>query len=232
MLEQNTNESLPVRTSRHIKRMIIEGDMKPGHRLPSESELMQMFGVSRSTIREAVKSLKAENILEVRRGSGTYVSESTGLASDPLGLDFVNQDQLVADLLEARLIIEPQIASIAVERATEANIAELTAIVERMKGVMVNDASAADMDVKFHTSIAKCTQNDVLIRIVPIINESIRLGYGKTVHVEGSFERAKACHRSIYEAIVHRNKLEAKIFTERHIWETMNDIATIRERIK
>lgn len=220
----NKTELLPGKTAQNIKQMIIQQNMKPGDRLPSETELMDMFGVSRSTLREAMKFLGAENVIVIKRGNGTFVSNSTGVGEDPLGLNFTNQHYLIKNLLEARLLFEPQIAELAVQRATDKNIRCLAEIINKMKEVEVNDDLAAELDVQFHTAIAECTQNDVLIRIVPIINESIRQGHNETASVMGSYERAKICHVGIYEAIVNRNYMEAKYFSERHVWETLNDI--------
>ncbi len=224
-------EMLPAKTARFIKEMIIQQKMKPGDRLPCEVELMKMFGVSRSTLREAVKYLKAENVVEIKRGNGTFVSDTTGVVEDPLGLNFTNQHKLINNLLEARLLIEPQIAAFAVQRATEKNIACMAEIIEKMRKMEVNDESAAELDVQFHTAIAECTQNDVLTRIVPIINESIRQGHNETASIEGSYERAKICHLGIYEAILKKDLLAAKYFSERHVWETLNDIKEMGKKL-
>lgn len=229
MPQKNENETgkidlLPGKTAQNIKQMIIKQNMKPGDRLPSELELMEMFKVSRSTLREAMKFLRAENVIVIKRGNGTFVSDATGVGEDPLGLNFTNQHRLIKNLLEARLLFEPQIAELAVQRATEENIKCLGEIIQKMKETQVNDDMAAELDVQFHTAIAECTQNDVLIRIVPIINESIQKGHDETACVIGSYERAKTCHLGIYEAIVNKNYMQAKYFAERHVWETLNDI--------
>lgn len=229
--ENNKSELLPASTAQEIKKMIIQKEMKPNDRLPSEKELMEMFGISRSTLREAMKLLRAENVIDIKRGNGTFVSATTGVGEDPLGLHFTNQHYLVSNLLEARLLIEPQIAVLAVQRAEEENIKVLAEIIEKMKSAEVNDQLAAELDIRFHTAIAECTQNDVLIRIVPIINESIRQGHNETVGVIGSYERAKKSHIRIYEAIVNRDFMAAKYFSERHVWETLNDIKEIRRSL-
>lgn len=223
-------EMLSVKTARNIKEMIIQQKMRSGDRLPSETELIKKFGVSRTTLREALKFLKAENIIEIKQGSGTYISDTTGVVEDPLGLSFVNQRHVIKNLLEARLLIEPQIAELAVQRATSKNIKRLTEIIEKMKSIEVNNELAMELDVQFHTAIAECTQNDVLSRIVPIINESIREGRSETVSVKGSYERAKKCHIGIYESIVNKNLMAARYFAERHVWETMNDIKEREEK--
>lgn len=218
------SELLPVATAQKIKESIIQNGMKPGDRLPTEAELGERFEVSRSTLREAMKILKAENVIEIKQGHGTFVSDYTGVPNDPLGLSFTNQKDLISNLLEARLLFEPQIIALAVQRATESDIKALGEIVEKMAGETENSETAMDLDVKFHTAIASCTQNDVLIRIVPIINESIRQGRCETSQVPGSYERAKICHKGMYQAIVEKDIMAAKYYAERHIWETLKDV--------
>jgi len=224
LLLPNREESLHMTTSQKIKDMIVRGNMKPGDKLPTEKEMMQRFGVSRSTLREALKVLKAENVITQRRGSGTYVSHETGIGEDPLGLHFTNQKNLLNNLLETRVLIEPGIAELATHRASAQDLEELRNTVEEMEKMAVNTEQTEEMDVKFHTCVARCTHNDVLIRVLPIIVESIRRGHSKTAEDLESFQRAKKRHREIYEAIAANDYMKAKFLTERHIWETKQDI--------
>ncbi|MDD6282799.1 MAG: FadR/GntR family transcriptional regulator [Oribacterium sp.] len=230
LLLPNREESLHMTTSQKIKDMIVRGNMKPGDKLPTEKEMIQRFGVSRSTLREALKVLKAENVITQKRGSGTYVSYETGIGEDPLGLHFTDQKNLLNNLLETRILIEPEIVELATYRATEEDMAEMKKTVEEMERMKVNTGLTEEMDVKFHTCVAKCTHNDVLIRVLPIIVESIRRGHSKTAEDLESFQRAKKRHREIYEAIAARDYMKAKFFTERHIWETKQDIETKEEK--
>lgn len=217
-------DALPTAVAQKIKLMIVERDMKPGDRLPTESELSELFGVSRSTLREAMKFLRAENVVVIRQGSGTFVSTGTGIGEDPLGLHFTNQSTLLRNLFETRMLIEPQIAALAVQRATPQDIRNLEYLVKKMGEIQTNSKTTAEMDVQFHTAIAECTHNDVLIRVVPIINDSIRRSHFETHDNVESFKRAKRSHTEIYNAIASGNYLEAKYLSERHIWETLNDI--------
>ena len=77
---------------------------------------MAAYDISRSTIREAMKILQAENVVEIRRGLGSFVAENTGIARDPLGLNFTGQEELLSEMMEVRLLTEPQIAALAAER--------------------------------------------------------------------------------------------------------------------
>ena len=98
------SDVLPMATAQKVKTMIIQRDMKPGDRLPTETELAERFGVSRSTLREAMKFLRAENVVVIRQGSGTFVSAGTGIGEDPLGLHFTNQEKLLENLFETRML--------------------------------------------------------------------------------------------------------------------------------
>lgn len=215
---------LSEKIAEEVKTMIKKNNMKPGDKLLSEEKLGEVFNVSRPTIREAMQLLKAENIVEIERGRGTFISEHTGVIKDPLGLEFVYDSSLVKDLLEARLIIEPPITFLAATRTVEKSIRDLGEIIKEMKLQTTQDESTADLDMKFHTLIAKCTGNNVLHRVVPIINESIVKGHDKTYGNNESLKRAIESHVNIFNAIKSRQPLVARYEAEKHIRQTLDDI--------
>lgn len=218
-----TNEvSLDMSTAREIKKLIVQGKMHPGDRLPTEKDLMRQFGISRSTLRESLKILKAENVIVSRQGSGTFISEDTGISEDPLGLHFADRKNLFRNLLETRLVIEPGIAMLAAERATEDDLKNLKNIVFEMYQVERNDENTEKLDAKFHTAIAECSHNDVLTRVVPIIIESIQWGHIETKEDIESLHRAQKSHLAIYKAIEDRNVMKAKYLVEQHIHENLD----------
>lgn len=216
-------DALPMATAQKVKMMIIQREMKPGDRLPTETELAERFKVSRSTLREAMKVLRAENVVVIRQGSGTFVSAGTGIGEDPLGLHFTDQDKLIENLFETRMLIEPQIASLAVQRATPQDIRNLEYLVQEMDKNEMNSPKAAEMDVQFHTAVAECTHNEVLIRVVPIIIEAIRRGHVQNHDDRESFMQAKRSHAGICRAIAGGDFVQARFMAERHIWETLNN---------
>jgi GntR family transcriptional regulator, transcriptional repressor for pyruvate dehydrogenase complex len=224
-------QELSVIAAKRLREMIIEKGMKSGDRLPSESELGEMFGVSRSTVREAIKLLTAENVVEIKRGRGTFVTVQPGVSKDPLGLEFANQKKLLDNLMETRMMIEPQIAYLAAQRAKQENIDKLAQIIEKIQAAGSNKGNHTPYDVAFHKAIAECTQNDVLYRILPIICESIQEGYFKTANVPGSYERAIQSHFNIYQAIVNKDPETAKNETEKHLRQTKEDINILGGKI-
>ncbi|SDN73151.1 FadR/GntR family transcriptional regulator [Acetanaerobacterium elongatum] len=218
-----SSRELSVVAAERLREMIAAKDMKPGDQFPSEAELVAMFGIARSTVREAIKLLTAENIVEIRRGKGTFITANPGMVKDPLGLNFANQKNLLKSLMETRMMIEPQIAYLAAQRAKPENLQKLRMIIEKMQEANKQNIDYTQYDVEFHTAVAECTQNDVLHRILPIICESIREGYLETVNVEGSFQRAIISHNNIYEAIKKGGAEQAKLETEKHLRQTLED---------
>lgn len=218
------HQELSSAAAKRLKEMIIQKGMQPGDRLPTESELIEMFGVSRSTVREAVKILIAENVVQIQRGKGTFITTQPGLAKDPLGLEFTNQTRLLDNLLETRMMIEPQIAFLAAQRATSKNVERLAQIIEKIQRAGDGKLDHTPYDIAFHTAVAECTQNDVLHRILPIICESIQQGYFLSANVPGSYQRAIKSHIKIYQSIANKNPENAKIETEKHLQQTIEDL--------
>jgi DNA-binding FadR family transcriptional regulator len=218
------NKELSVLTAEKVRAIIIKNNMKPGEKLPTESELIELFKVSRTTIREAMKILKAENIIEIQQGRGTFVSQKPGINGDPLGLTFSNQKDLLKALLEARLIMEPPITLLAARRATDSDLRDLEEVIHKMRVLHHHVQNSAELDLEFHTLIAKATGNDVLYRVIPIINESIMKGYGELINNVESFQKAFACHEKIFNAIKSKDFMKAKFESENHIRQTLEDL--------
>ena len=212
-----------------IRDSIIDTGLGEGEKLPTESTLMERHSVSRSTIREAMKILQAENIVEIRHGRGSFVASRTGLSKDPLGLSFADPAKLLPDLMEVRLLMEPSIAEIAASRRDESDLAEMEEAIERMIDARSKGEDYHTSDYRFHLAVAKATHNAVLDRIFPVILEGIEKGYAQTVHIEGSFDRAVEYHQRILEAVRDGNSAEASCLTQMHIRQTLRDI---REKLK
>ena len=201
-----------------IRSQIESSGLAPGEKLPTESTLMQRYGVSRSTVREAMKLLQAENVVEIRRGLGSFVASKTGIGPDPLGLRFEEQAHLLEELMEVRLLLEPGIAECAARRRGDADIALMEKAAE-------NGEDYDAYDYRFHTAVAEGTHNRVLERMFPVILEAIEKGYEQTAYLHGSVERALSYHRRILGAIRAQNAPEAGRLTRLHIEQTLRDIA-------
>jgi DNA-binding FadR family transcriptional regulator len=216
---------LSEQTAAGLRKLILERQLKPGDRFFSENMLSAMFNVGRSTIREAVKTLAAENVVEIHHGKGTFICRHIGINSDPLGLYFTNQNRLLFNLLETRLIVEPHIAFLAAERATNDDINRLERIIRAYDEPFEDwESRFSSLDVDFHTALADCTKNDVLRRFVPSICDAIWKGREETADNTDSHERAVVSHRKIFEAVRDQSPDNARQEMIVHIKLTAKDI--------
>ena len=142
---------LPEQVADKLREMIIQESLKTGAKLPAEAELMERFGVSRSTVREAVKILQTEHIVDIRQGQGTFLCAMPGLASDPLGLRFADQEELIAQLLETRLLIEPNVAALAAVRRQEKQLAAMKTLLDKMDNAYLHGEDYTPYDFEFHS---------------------------------------------------------------------------------
>jgi len=207
-----------------IRGSIIETGLEAGDKLPTETTLMNRYAVSRSTIREAMKILQAENIVEIRHGCGSFVASRPGLSKDPLGLSFADQGKLLPDLMEVRLLMEPSIAQIAASRREGKDLEEMEKAIADMKAQRAKGEDYHTSDFRFHIAVAQATHNAVLSRIFPVILEAVEKGYAQTAHVEGSFAKAVDYHQRILEAIRAKDGEEAGCLAQMHIRQTLKDI--------
>jgi len=210
---ENTAQSLTSKVVDAIIYYIIENNLQAGNKLPNEDTLASMLNVGRGTVREAVKALISRNILTIRRGAGTYVSEKYGIADDPLGLTFMpDKRKLALDLTDIRIMIEPEIAMLASQNANGKEVAELEVLCDETENWILSHRQQHLMhihpDLKYHAKIAQCSHNSVVKNLVPIIYSSIEM------HVD--FTQSKLVddtiffHRKIFEAIRDHNATQAR----------------------
>ena len=205
-MKEEITKSLSEIASDKIIKLIVDDNLKIGDRLPNEYELADKLGVGRSTVSEAIKALVSRNILEIKRGSGTFIK--CGVAEDPLGLIFIKDKlKLAVDLLEIRFMIEPKIASLAAMNATEEDIKEMSRLCDEVEDLILRGIPHMEKDIEFHTAIARSSKNLVTTSLVPIINKSISvfIDITNTQLKEETIET----HREILNAIKSRNQNEA-----------------------
>lgn len=159
-----------------IIEMIREEKLQPGDRLQNEYDLAKRLEVGRSTVREAIKSLETRNILTIRRGAGTYLSSREGVAEDPLGIALMGKDEEIAlELLEVRMILEPESAAMAAVHASKEEKAAIRRQNRRVTAMIEQGLNHTEEDSKFHQLIAKATGNRIIAKLIPIIYRSVSL---------------------------------------------------------
>ncbi len=195
---------------------ILQEPIAIGQRLPNEFELAEKFGVGRSTIREAVKGLVSKGILEVKRGSGTYVMSTRSTEDDPLGLSKLQDKyKLALELFEVRLMIEPDIAALAAELATKEELKQLLQLCDETEQMYINGKNHIPKDIAFHTCIARCSKNRVVETLIPIINTAV-LTFANLTHRTLMKETIET-HRAIVNAILDRDPVGARCAMVMHL---------------
>ena len=181
--------------------------------------------MGRGTIREAVKLLAARNVLVVQRGRGTFIAKHPGQIDDPLGFAFFEDKiKLAWDLLEVRMHLEPWIAALAAERATEQDIEELKARCAEVEEDIFKGDNHLPNDQKFHMCIARCSQNDVVPKLIPVIAYSVDL-LG-TLNEMRLLSETIIGHRAITDAIIAHDPEAARQAMLSHLEQNK---ATIEE---
>ncbi len=192
-----------------LLRLIRERGYSAGEKLPNEYELSAQLGVSRNTIREAVRVLASRNILDIRQGAGTFISQKRGVANDPLGFSLMeDRRKLVEDLIQIRSIIEPQIAALAAQNATPEDVLVLGDLCDQLETLIRKRQDFMEKDVEFHTQLATCSRNMVMSNLIPVICEGITI-FAASV-VEPEFDQTVKSHREIFEAVRERRAADAQ----------------------
>lgn len=195
---------------------IIQEPVGIGQKIPNEFELGEKFGVGRSTIREAVKGLVSKGILEVRRGSGTYVISTSLPEEDPLGLSkFQDKYRLALELFDVRLMLEPEIAAMACENATEENLQQVKALCDEVENLYLSGKNHIKKDVEFHTCIAHCSRNRVVEILIPVINSAV-VTFANLTHRLLMDETIKT-HRAVTDALLARDAVGARCAMIMHL---------------
>jgi len=214
----NDSISLPTKVEKIIKEAIIAKKYRPGEQLPGEIELSKKLGVSRSVVREAIKSLCSLGFLEIRRGinSGTYITDLNKLYFKENFVDLIRLDKLsIKNLTQARLFLEPEVVRLTIKNATEQ---DLELIYQNLK----DHDSSDDIDQKiylgglFHKAVAKTCGNPLysffMDSIMDFSEAFIKTTQPKTKAVGNTHE-----HKDIFEAIKNRDTKKACELTVNHI---------------
>jgi len=217
--------------AKQIERLILK-KLKPGDKLPSERELAEMLQVSRSSIRDAIRSLELVGVVEPRQGAGTIVREPSGASKvSPFANALERRREQVTELLDFRKMLEPPLAARAATRASDEEISELEDILERQQQKQaLGDAGIAE-DAEFHYSIALASGNSVVLKVIDTLMDLLRDTRERSLQVEGRSQKSLAGHRRILAAIKHHDAEAAKAAMRRHI-EDVEEIVLENELSK
>jgi GntR family transcriptional regulator, transcriptional repressor for pyruvate dehydrogenase complex len=202
-----------------IRGMIVAGELRPGDRLPREADLAQRLGLSRSSLREAVRALSLVRILDVRQGDGPYVTSlEPSLLLDAVAfvVDLHHEGSLL-HLLEARRLLEGEAALLAALRIDDEQLGGLRELIEAMPGCETVE-EFVDNDIAFHRGIAVASGNPVIAKLLDSVSgPTVRARIWRGITEGGAIDRTIAEHRSIYEALEHRRPELAQAWMTVHL---------------
>jgi GntR family transcriptional regulator, transcriptional repressor for pyruvate dehydrogenase complex len=203
----------------NLKQRIINCEFCPGEKLPSEQLLLQEYDVSRLTLREALAKLAAWGVIEVRHGKGAYVSENISIpALDNVLIPMFPRKNInsMTELVEARNMIEAEIAGKVAENRTEDDIRQLKKILTYDNRVITNPEMFADQDYSFHLTLAMMAGNQFFLSMYQALHNQIRfflIKYAKSII---DWEEALNRHNPILDAIIRRDPGEARLLAKQH----------------
>lgn len=204
-------KTLSQQAADNIYSIILEGtEFGPGDQLPGENALSEKLGVSRSTLREAIRILTSQGVLKVYRGKGTFVSADLNISGD-YGLNQMESVRIrLKDLYETRLLFEPEVSAIACRRATDDEIAGILKLGKDVEDTIRAGGNRTEIDQDFHNAIVTASHNAFLQRLIPIINsaveETILLGSGAETLAENTLRD----HALLMEFLKNRDAGAAK----------------------
>lgn len=208
MSQNKTN--LAQRTADTLRAQIRSGeDYAPGSKLPNENHLSLKLGVSRTTLREAIRILVAEGLLQVQRGKGTFVTERKDQFASTLP-SFDEKKVTLKDLYEARLIIEPAAAALACQRATDEEIEEIVRLVKATQEQFTHDFNNEEIiqrEIAFHDALIRASHNQFFDHFLPVVNQTIQ----KTFELEYKWDAvAKGAYNDNFMIIDFLRKRDAE----------------------
>jgi GntR family transcriptional regulator, transcriptional repressor for pyruvate dehydrogenase complex len=209
-----------------IKQMIVDGSLKKGDKLPSERELVERLKVSRTSIREALRSLQIIGLVECNQGEGNYISQKfDNSLFEPLSIMFKLQESTPIEILEVRRVIEVETVALAAQRITNEELEDLEILLKALDNLK-DEEDNIKIDEKFHYKIAKATKNflitNILNAISSLIDSFIKDARKKILADEKNIEVLSKQHWDIFEALKSHNPKKASEAMKKHL-EFVND---------
>ena len=208
--------------SEQINKLIAEGFLKPGDRLPSERELAERFKVSRNSVRDALRTLEAKGLVEIRQGDGTYIRDTTATELYQTMVDILAmKKETIREIMQVRKILEPGIAYYAAQNATSDNLKALEEILTKQEAKAAIGDPGVEEDSQFHYLIAQMTGNGFLVSLLQLINESIKDTRDIVLRYPDTRSATRVGHRRILEALTAGNAEQARAAMLAHVEEVM-----------
>lgn len=208
-----------------VEDSILKGQLQPGDQLPAERDLAQRFGVSRTAVREAVKTLREKGLVEAYSGRGTFVTNGTSQAIRQ-SLDLmirINQQEGSANLAELRLVLEPDIAALAAPKIEDQLLATMREAVDIMDNNLDDPDAYVEADLDFHLALAESVGNPLILSLLDSIVGLLREQRSRIFNVDGGPQRGQFHHKRILAAIERRDPKAAREAMRAHLKQVLAD---------
>jgi GntR family transcriptional repressor for pyruvate dehydrogenase complex len=201
-----------------IKELLENGALKAGSRLPAERELATMLGISRPTLRTALKALSVMGVISARPGAGTFIADSLPeIFNQPLRFMTLISDTGINDIFQARLIIEPSLAELAAKNVSDAHLNAMDREIKAMRESLADAETFLKHDLRFHQTISRATGNKLMSGIMDNILQLLFQLRGQKHPDDDDLQGALACHERIFRALRRRDGKRAKEVMVAHL---------------
>jgi len=213
-----------------IHELIREGKLKAGDQLPSERELSETFKVSRTSVREALRTLETKGLIISRTGMGNFVADLPieSLVA-PLAKLLIEEKTALADIFELRKLIEPHIAALAAERATPREIERMKKLLDKQREQVQGGATGVDADTEFHFAIGKATQNHAIEKLVSGLLDVLSHSREESLQTSGRRQASIDSHLAIVAAIEKHDQVKAWEAMRYHIEQVEQNVLSLKK---
>ena len=226
--ENNKKSRLYEEIADLLMQKIKDGDLRPGDKLPPERVLAEEMKVGRPVIREAIRSLELMGCIESRIGDGTYIrTPSIQNVMDPISMVFSQDKKLLNELIEVRLILETEVASLAAARRTEEQLLKLEKTLSDMEQEIKLGRNAIEQDEAFHKSLAEAAGNNALNTILGMCSGMLTKTTEVTQRMEGIPLQTIAQHRDILDAVAAGDEKRARLTMRKHLLAAQKNLSKI-----
>jgi GntR family transcriptional repressor for pyruvate dehydrogenase complex len=231
MVAELSRRNLSQAATEELLRLIRAGEFRPGERLPTERGLMELFGVGRNTVREAVHALAAQGIVDVRPGRGVTVRSVTSeMAVDGRAVSALLDDKAVTDLYEFRRVVEVDAAIRAAERASPSDVQCIELCLKRFSHAYEQRLPTWEEDVAFHRAVADGSHNVIYALVLDLVNDKLLATRRETQRSAAVVARAAREHAAVLEAIKDHDAEAAGRAMAQHIDSAMWALGQARKR--
>lgn len=197
---------------------IQQGILVHGAKLPAERVLAEQLKVSRSSVREAIRTLELQGLAVSKPGSGTFINtQSLDAVATLMTSSFGAEEAQLHDIFEVRHLLEPQLAALAAQRATEEDAERLSSILVEQQRQIMEGETGVDADTEFHFALATATHNATLVKVVSAVEDVLRQSRDQSLQQPGRPERSLESHRQILEMVRAGDHLGARSAMEHHL---------------